>query len=94
MKITVCPSAVSEFKTIPECVRLHLIDVIKREAPRASTKPLVIGWTMDGNRPHIFRVIKDYVYSPGHRVIFHCTADGISIDRVAARCDDPYMDGH
>ncbi len=91
--ITYRVSAIDYLATLPMCIRRHLMEVIEAKAQYPQDQMIVNSWTFE-LPDHIFRCMKTFVYRPGLRVIFHCTSDGISIDKIAWRCDDPYGDGH
>ncbi len=69
-----------------------VVDDMSQE-PVVSRQMLVSSWTI--NLPdHIYRAMKIY-RTPGYRVIFHrLSKRGVYIDKIAARCDNPYEDGY
>jgi hypothetical protein len=91
--ILVAPDARKFLLDQSPAIRAHLIDVIREKAQHADTQMVVISWTLDGCWPHIERAIKDYAYRPGIRCLFHKTHEGITIDKIDWRCNDPYGDG-
>ncbi len=64
------------------------------QEPMVSRQMVVMGMTI--NLPdHIYRAMKLYAYQPTYRVIFHREPGNVVyIDKIAARCDNPYGDGH
>jgi hypothetical protein len=92
-KITLKSEAVQFIQALPAHTKTALIDFIRTEAQRTSKQMVINGMTCT-IPDHIYRCMKWYVTCPTIRIIFHCTRDGISITRIAYRCDDPYGDGH
>lgn len=86
-------TAQDAFCALPECVQRYLSGVISAQAQYGHEQMCVVGWTFD-LPDHIYRCIKALMYKPGIRVIFHFeTACLITIDRIAWRDADPYLDG-
>lgn len=92
-KVTLKPEAAHFLQSLPTPVKCALIDFIRTEARRADKQMVVKSWTLD-LPDHIYRTFKWYAERPGIRAIFYRTHDGLTIVRIAWRCDDPYLDSH
>ena len=94
--IKLSPQAQQFLQELPSDRRAYLIDVIRQKSLHTSDQMPVLSWCFDDTWPFIERAIKDYRYAPGIRILFHVVRnpDGIKIDPIAWRCDNPYGDGH
>lgn len=79
-------------KKLPRATAEYLVGEIYRQAQRATDQMVVLSMTFDDKWPHIERAIKVYRWSPGIRVLFHCTVNpvGIFVDRIDWRDCEPY----
>lgn len=90
--VKLSPDADQTMRRLPHPMRDHFRGVIETEAQRSHVQPIVTRQTHEG--PHIVRVIKDYRFPPGWRIIFrHLSFFEILVEKIAARNCDPYGDG-
>lgn len=91
-KVMLKPDAAAFLQSIPADLKCALIDFIRHEVQHADKAMVVVSLTCDGSWPWIERAFKFYASRPTVRILYHLTHEGITIDKIAYRCDNPYGD--